>query len=489
MLWFKWLLICLFAFISTGVLLVRFSTQPFENHEVHQPVAAEHNLAELKASLRDIASSSRINSSRISTQLSQYHKIQQFVVEEHDLAEFNLKALPDEKGSIPQGNPISLSTQPLQLHEIQQPIAAADDFAEFKALLGKKASTARRNLIIVSHGRSGSTLTGDIFNHHPSVFYMYEPLQTAIRIRDKRNLDEKSYNSLAEEFLTAVFRCNFDKPEILDDIERYYRKPDHPRISRAIGSPPLCPYEMTHPKWSPRRCMRMTSKVLGSACMKHYNLTVLKILIWRIPDNSIKTILTACGPPDVDCEVIFLVRDPRAMVPSSRRTGFFREVIGPRSAHLGTRRYSQEKCEQTEEILEFVRKLPDPLRDRIKLLRYEDLAINPLKTLADIYEFAGLPVLESVRTWLNETTHSSRNACKQRWDGGPVTCTKDNAWVGANRWRWMTQRVEIDIIEQNCRRVMNLMGYIPVNMSSDLLANKKFPLFKDDYEAKHWFLH
>ncbi|XP_078367587.1 carbohydrate sulfotransferase 1-like [Oculina patagonica] len=450
MLWFKWLLICLFAFVSMGVLLVCFSTLPsFKYHEIHQPIAAEHNLAELKALLGDIASS-------------------------------------------PQINPFSLSTKPLQYHKREEQNseerAKEQNSAEFKALLGKKESTARRNLIIVTHGRSGSTLTGDIFNHHPSVFYMYEPLQTAIRIRDKQNIDDKGYNNLAEELLTAVFRCKFDKPEILNDIERYYRKPDHPRISRAIGSPPLCPYEMTDPRWSPGRCKRMTSEVLGSACMNSYNLTVLKVLIWRIPENSIKTILTACGPPDVDCRVIFLVRDPRAMVPSSRRIGFFGED-GPRDAHLGTRRYSKEKCEQTEQNLEFVRKLPDPLRDRIKLLRYEDLAINPLKTLADIYDFAGLPVLESVRKWLNETTHSSRGACNQRWDGGPVTCTKDDAWVGANRWRWMTQRDEIDIIEQNCRRVMDLMGYIPVNMSSNLLANKNIPLFKDDYEAKHWFLH
>ena len=441
----KWPLICLLAFFLTGVYFVGFSPQPFEYHKIQQPVAEEYGFAELKALLEDEASTAR-------------------------------------------KNPVSLSIQPSQYHEIQQPVANEHGFAEFKALLGEKLSTARRNLIIVTHGRSGSTLTGDIFNHHPSVFYMYEPLQTAIRVQKKLNINDSSYSSFAEEFLTSVFRCKFDNPDILNDIERYYRKPDHPRISKAIGSPPLCHYKMTDPRWNPRHCKRMTSEVLGSACMNNYNLTVLKVLIWRIPDNSINTILTACGPPDVDCKVIFLVRDPRAMVPSSRNIGFFGEV-GPPGTHLGTRRYSENKCKQTEENLEFVRKLPDPLRDRIKLLRYEDLAIKPLETLADIYEFAGLPVLESVRTWLHKTTHLNREACNPRLDGGAVTCTKDDAWAGANRWRWMVQRAEIDIIEHNCERVMNLMGYIPVNMSSNLLANIKFPLFKDDYEAKHWFLH
>lgn len=39
---------------------------------------------------------------------------------------------------------------------------------QFKIHLPNMA--ARRNVIIVSHGRSGSSITGDIFNHHPDVF-------------------------------------------------------------------------------------------------------------------------------------------------------------------------------------------------------------------------------------------------------------------------------------------------------------------------------
>ena len=125
--------------------------------------------------------------------------------------------------------------------------------AKVKASLGFKASSARRNLIIVSHGRSGSTLTGDIFNHHPLVFYMYEPLQSAKRVQDKLKINDTGYNRLVNEFLTGVFRCKFDNPEVLKDIERYYRKPEHPRVSHAIGSPPLCPYNMTDRRWSPRQ--------------------------------------------------------------------------------------------------------------------------------------------------------------------------------------------------------------------------------------------
>ena len=171
-----------------------------------------------------------------------------------------------------------------------------------------------------------------------------------------------------------------------------------------------------------------------------------------------------------------------------KKIGFFREQ-GPPNAYLGTQIYSRERCAQTEENLELVRRLPDSLRNRIKLLRYEDLATNPLKVLADIYEFAGLPVLESVRTWLNKTTRSSRSACNHRLDGGTVTCTKDDAWAAVNRWRWTALLQEINIIERHCERVLSLMGYRPAKGSNELLANREIALFNDDYEAKRWFLH
>ena len=345
----------------------------------------------------------------------------------------------------------------------------------------------RKNLIIVSHGRSGSSLMGDIFNHHPSVFYMCEPLQSPERVMKRFRGGNINYSQMVDHFLSGLFRCTFDDPDILYDMQRYYRKPDHPRISQAIASPPLCPYRLTDPKWNPNLCHPMTSKALGTACRDHYDLTVIKVLMARIPENSIKTIFSSCNSKDVDCKVVFLIRDPRAVITSSRITGFFKET-GGRTALQGTRDYSYKRCKQTEENLEYVRRLPDSLRERIKIQRFEDLAMNPLKELSSLFEFAGLPVLEGVKTWLKQTTHSNRAACNHM-DGVDVTCTKDDYWTAINRWRWRAQPGEIDIIEHYCAKVMNLMGYRPVERSNDLLVNRTIPLFRETFEAKHWFLH
>ena len=389
---------------------------------------------------------------------------------------------------------LELSSQPHIDQEILE-IQTAPDYYDFKALLGSPernseqlSKTAKKNLIVVSHGRSGSSIMGDIFNHHPSVFYMYEPLQTVARIYEtlsKRAISlNTSYRGLAEEWLDGIFRCKFENPQFLADIEEYYRKQKHPRVSQAIASPPLCPYKPTDPRWDPYLCPPMTSESLGSACKDNYDLTVLKILISRLPKNTIETILTSCSSVDVDCKIVFLVRDPRAVIPSSQSFGFFKE--NGDFARRGIRMYSYWRCKETEDNLEIIRKLPDSLRNRIKLQRYEDLAFDPLKALSGLYEFAGLPVLESVRTWLNETTRQSRRDCNEM-DGEQATCTKDDAWAAANRWRWKVHPHEVDVIEHYCRRVMNMMGYRSVDRSYDLLANKSIALFTHNYEAKSWF--
>lgn len=72
-------------------------------------------------------------------------------------------------------------------------------------------------------------------------------------------------------------------------------------------------------------------------------------------------------------------------------------------------------------------------------------------------------------------------------DGEQATCTKDDAWIAANRWRWLVHPHDLEIIEHYCRDVMRMMGYRFVDNSYELLAERHVPLFTDNYEAKLWF--
>ena len=343
----------------------------------------------------------------------------------------------------------------------------------------------RTNILIIAHGRSGSTITGDIFNHHPSVFYLFEPLQTVERIFTKVGTSNAHYGSLMADILFSVLRCNFSKP-VLEDFDYFYRDPSHSRASHSIASPPLCPYEINDPKWNPQLCPAMTSESLGSTCRDKYPVTVAKILMSRIAENNIKNILGACKSSDADCQIIFLVRDPRAVIPSSQSVGFFSNQ-GSQLSKTGLRLYSYKKCKQTEENLVFLKNLPINQRRRILIQRYEDFAMNPLKVLSRLYNFAGLPVLDSVKTWLNKSTHPSQTREKMKIEIHPALYTVDDASVAVNRWRWKVDPCYIDIIEHYCKHVMEMMGYTLVDRSYELMADIRIPLFSEEYEAKRWF--
>lgn len=345
-----------------------------------------------------------------------------------------------------------------------------------------KSPSARRNLIIVAHGRSGSSITGDIFNHHPDVFYMYEPLQTVERTQKVFNLH---YDSLVQKFLTDVLQCKFTDPVFLKDIETYYRKPLHPRISHAIASPPLCPYNISDPRWDPRLCPKMTSEALKNTCKNGYMLTVIKVLLGRMPDKGgMEKALAVCDSPDIDCKIVLLVRDPRAVIPSSLSVSFYHEEGGV--AKLGTRMFSYKVCKETEESLNFVKRLSTWQRNKVKVLRYEDFARNPLEEMKRLFDFAGLSVLDSVTTWLNESTHPDETRSDMKIRGSPAAFTVDDAQIAMNRWRWKVHPYEINIIEYYCRHVMQLMGYKPVDGSHEQQADISISLLSDDYEVKDW---
>ena len=171
----------------------------------------------------------------------------------------------------------------------------------------------------------------------------------------------------------------------------------------------------------------MTSESLGSVCRNNYEVNVAKILINRIAEANIRNILAACSPSDVDCRIIFLIRDPRAVILSARANSVFGDPASD-SGRKGLRQFSYKNCKETEENLALVKNLPLFWRKRIMIQRYEDFAMDPMKGLSRLYEFAGLPLLESVTTWLHKRTRPSNTQDYKECIGRhPAFCTIDNS--------------------------------------------------------------
>ena len=347
------------------------------------------------------------------------------------------------------------------------------------------ANKKRLNLIIVAHGRSGSTFLGNIFNHHPSVFYLFEPYQTVERIVSTQAPFNRHYQETAFRWMQGVFQCDFVSAAHVDDLQSYYRKkyPENynPMKSLALLSPPFCRYNTTDPRWTLESCPPLDQQTIEEECKNKYSITVVKVLISRMPEQSLKQLLSICETSDqFDCKFLFLVRDPRGIIPSSKAVRFYEDE--DRTALNGTQQFSQRICGLTEANLKIVQSLGSLEKSRFMLLRYEDLAANPLKTLPSLLRFAGLPMDESLSNWLYLASHlpetkSERKAARWRQD----------SQQGAERWRWKVNPGTIAVIEQQCEHVMNVLGYKPVNRSREIQTNLTVSLLKDNFEALQWF--
>ena len=348
-----------------------------------------------------------------------------------------------------------------------------------------EAKKKRLNLIIVAHGRSGSTFLGNIFNHHPSVFYLFEPYQTVERIVRAQAPFNRNYQETAFRWMQGVFQCDFVSAAYADDLQSYYRKkyPENynPMKSLVLLSPPFCRYNTTDPRWTLESCPPLDQQTVEEECKNKYSITVVKVLISRMPEHNLKQLLSICEISDqFDCKFLFLVRDPRGIIPSSKAVGFYEDE--DRTALNGTRQFSQRICGLTEANLKIIRSLRSPEKSRFMLLRYEDLAANPLKTLPSLLKFAGLPMDESLSKWLYLASHlpeteSERKAARWRQD----------SQEGAERWRWKVNPGTIGVIEKQCQHVMSVLGYKPVNQSREIQTNLTVSLLKDNFEALQWF--
>ncbi|XP_077981797.1 carbohydrate sulfotransferase 1-like [Glandiceps talaboti] len=104
----------------------------------------------------------------------------------------------------------------------------------------------------------------------------------------------------------------------------------------------------------------------------------------------------------------------------------------------------------------------DWLFHRYHLLRYEDLAHNPISTAQRVYEFLGLDLPETVASWLRENTDHRA--------GNMYSTTRDSDET-AQAWK---SSLSYDVIKEaestnGCKEFMQWAGYRQVKNDKELL--------------------
>ncbi|XP_055963328.1 carbohydrate sulfotransferase 7 [Sorex fumeus] len=371
----------------------------------------------------------------------------------------------------------------------------------FSGAVGETVSREKQHIYVHATWRTGSSFLGELFNQHPDVFYLYEPMWHLWQALYPG--DAESLQGALRDMLRSLFRCDFS-------VLRLYVPPGDPaarvpdagnlttatlfrwRTNKVICSPPLCP-KAPHARAEvgliddttcERSCPPVALRALEAECRK-YPVVVIKDV--RLLDLGV--LVPLLRDPGLNLKVVQLFRDPRA-VHNSRlksRQGLLRESIqvlrtrqrGDRFNRLllpqgvGSRPGVPSRslpaapradyfltgaleviCEAWLRDLLFTRGAPAWLRRRYLRLRYEDLVRQPSTQLSRLLGFAGLRAVAALDAFaLNMTRGTAYGADR------PFHLSARDAREAVHAWRERLSREQVRQVEMACAPAMRLLAY------------------------------
>ncbi len=353
----------------------------------------------------------------------------------------------------------------------------------YRPSLAKK----RQLVYVLTTWRSGSSFFGELFNQHPEVFFLYEPMW---HIWQKLYPgDAVSLQGAARDMLSSLYRCDLS-------VFQLYNSPGGKNftslglfgatLNKVICSYPLCSayrkemVGMVDDKVC-KKCPPQSLRLLEEECLK-YNTIVIKGV--RVLDVNVLAPLME--DPSLDLKVIHLVRDPRAVANSriKSRHGLIREnlqVVRSRDPKLrripfvdpghkmskkdGADYHSvgamEVICDRTYRSLRTALNPPRWLKGKYLAVRYEDLVENPVKTLQNVYQFANLSANLDIESFALNMTNGTSSSSK------PFIVSARNATQAASAWRTVLSIQQIKQVEEYCHHAMDILGYERVRTAGE----------------------
>ncbi|XP_076630932.1 carbohydrate sulfotransferase 4 isoform X2 [Colletes latitarsis] len=313
------------------------------------------------------------------------------------------------------------------------------NISKLEDLVMEKGGRPMRSVILTSW-RSGSTFLGDVINAHPANFYHYEPLLDfgIVQIRGPPLADEALRN------LESLLRCDFN------NLDRYFEYgKTHPWVFNHNTH--LWKQCQAHKRicWDPR---------FVSTFCKLFPFQSMKIVRLRL--RAAEKLLEQ---EHLGIRLVLLIRDPRGILQSRKH----REWCPTKPDCSDPALVCADMVSDFSVAVRLIKKYPRTFR----VVRYEDLSVDPYKHVKELYNFYGLDFHLNVKRFLD--THTKN-------DVGGVSSTFRNSKVAPFHWRSDLDFEEVDEIQRVCSTAMRLWGYV---MASNSTHQKEFdPLV--DYQLQ-----
>ncbi|KAL8583015.1 hypothetical protein ACOMHN_039254 [Nucella lapillus] len=306
-------------------------------------------------------------------------------------------------------------------------------------------------ILLMTYGRSGSSFTSQVLQRDPRVFYSFEPLhnllkrhmtklQTTATMFAKANrqellkLDQKSV-----ELIEIFLYCGFESLNATDINNFQLRNSEDSR------------HLWTCVQASKRNPVEIVNCFLGArkTCLTR---PVRMVKTIRLRGTAARTILGK----HKDVKILYLVRDPRGALSSQLRIFHAFEW---RDVH----NFSADYCQVFREDLAIMGQLVRRYPSRVRVVRYERLAENPLQVSEEMYSFLGLRFSSQVKAFVYNRTMAGQVP------NNAYGTLRSNSTETAYSWRSKVSLESAQIVDRNCRDVYQTLGYLPVHSDLELL--------------------
>ncbi|XP_020706956.2 carbohydrate sulfotransferase 5-like isoform X2 [Athalia rosae] len=275
--------------------------------------------------------------------------------------------------------------------------------------------------IILTTWRSGSTFLGDVLTAHPANFYHYEPLLDfdIVQIRGPPLAAEALKN------VRALLNCEYA------DLDHYIE----------FGKTHSWLFNHNAPLWKQCQAHRglcSNHRFLSGMC-KLFPFQSMKLVRLRL-----RVAQELLSDQKLAVRLVLLVRDPRGTLQSRKHRDFCPTSPDCSDPAL----LCADMVSDYAVAVELQKKYPTTFR----VIRYEDLAVEPYKHVEELSKFYGLDFHPNVKKFLDTHTKS---------DAGGVSSTFRNSKAAPFHWRTDLEFDEVEEIQRFCINAMEHWGYVP----------------------------
>ncbi|XP_078000609.1 carbohydrate sulfotransferase 1-like [Glandiceps talaboti] len=323
---------------------------------------------------------------------------------------------------------------------------------ELEEIMPKQTFDERVGILLVADYRTGSTFTGQLLNKNKDIFYLFEPLRVVQEMFSGQEVSETVRNRVNMELLWHLYTCNFPYYFV-----RHIKMWSFSRSQSDVIAT-LCPIGSG--------CRGLQIPDVTQACERRRHIALKTIRLHRL--DVLEPLVVK---DEINLKVLHLIRDPRGVASSMK-------FLTSKAATLNNKRTIYETgmfprlrqyCINAAQMVKYAKDLPSWLEDRYKIVRYEDLAIDPFGQAESIYNFLKIPIPTEVSTWIRENTQSE-HLPRNNMD------TRRNSTEAAQSWRSKLLFLDILQVQTTCGELMDLMGY-KIIKSEEEMRNITFHTF------------